>query len=122
MVVFCLFLLWFILIVVVVSILPFNSSQKDFCELFDGMDDYSTSDDKETIPCSTDDTLTELLDAKADQWCKKYQLREDGRCYNTTHNGEVNFCPGNLGRGCAVAHLLSYFDKERSKGHEASRT
>lgn len=121
MVVFCLFLLLFVLIVVVVSILPFNSSQKDFCELFSGMDDFYTADDKETTLCSTDDTLMELLDEKADQWCKMYQLREDGRCY-TTHNGEVNFCPGNLGRGCAVAHLLSYFKKERSKGHEASRT
>ena len=121
MAVFCLFLLLFVLIVVVVSILPFNSSQKDFCELFSGIDDFYTTDSKETTLCSTDDTLTELLDTKADQWCKMYQLREDGRCYNI-HNGEVDFCPGNLGRGCAVAHLLSYFDKERSKGHESSRT
>lgn len=121
MVVFCLFLLWFILIVVVISILPFNSSQKDFCELFSGMGDFYTSDGKETTLCSTDDTLVELLDTKADQWCNMYQLREDGRCCNI-HNGEVDFCPGNLGRGCAVAHLLSYFNKERSKGREISRT
>lgn len=121
MVVFCLFLLLFVLIVVVVSILPFNSSQKEFCELFSGIDDLYTTDGKGTIPCSTDDTLVELLDTKADQWCKMYQLRGDGRCLKI-HNGEVNFCPGNIGRGCAVAHLLSYFKKERSKGHEASRT
>ena len=79
------------------------------------MDDFYTSGDKETIPCSTGDTLTELLDTKADQWCKVYQLREDGRCCNI-HNGEVSFCPGNLGRGCAIAHPLSYFHRERSEG------
>ena len=41
------FPLLFISVVVIMSIIPFNSSQKDFCELFGGIEDYYKKKDKD---------------------------------------------------------------------------
>lgn len=64
--------------------------------------------------------LIHLLKEQSHEWCNDYRLRKDNWCYNVSH-GNVDFCPGNLGRGCAIAHLLSYFDRERYKGNGTSK-
>lgn len=79
--VFFSFLLFFLFIVVVVCIIPFNSSQKEFCELFGGTDDYYKTKGDEKGVSSSDDELVTLLDRKADQWCKLYNFYDTKGCY-----------------------------------------
>lgn len=114
--VFFSFLLFFILIVVVICILPFNSSQKEFCELFGGMEDYYKIEDDEKEVSSSDDELVVLLDKKAGQWCKLYNFYDTKGCYRMS-GGHVEYCPSQMGDGCCAAHLINNL---KSKGGDSN--